>query len=224
MRVFFALLVLVTLALCAGRDQRVEPKRDPSPLANYLPRSVLSTGQRPVVFGMNGHRLVFARAYLFYSAQWSGGDVSELYLHALLPEIEPPTDSNLQEFERAGWGKKIDLSITDAHRLRDAAEVKAWDFSHIQPRSFTKIEYGLIRYNQRYIFSRDNLYVPVTPHPDIGYFECSIRDQVLISPDCEVGFYYDNDLYVNYAYSKDYLPRWREVHERVRRFIAEHSG
>lgn len=223
MRVLLVLLVLLALVLCEKSSHGTESKTNPSPMAAFLPRSTLNTDPTPVGFTINGRRFVFPKSHLYYAEQWSGGEVFEIFLHALLPEIEPPANLNLHEFQRAGWGKTIDLSLTDAHRVRDPAEVKAWWFSYIQPRSVTTIEHGLVRFNLRDNFADNNLYVPARPHSDIEYLRCDIKDEVLISPACEIDFYYDKDIFVNYAYSKDYLPRWREIHERVRRFIAEHS-
>lgn len=158
-----------------------------------------------------------------YAEDWPGGVKEELYVRALLPYLESPSEQNMHEFKRPGWSHKITLEITDARRLRDPAELKSWWHGLIQPRSLTKIEHGLVRFNLRDRFASGNLYLPVTPHPDIEYFHCDIKNNVLISPACDIDFFYDNQIHVNYTYSKDYLPRWQEIHERVRRFITEHS-
>ncbi len=223
MRVLLVLLAWLALVLWGKGAYGIESQTNPSPTAVFLPPFGLSTDPTPVAFTINGRRLVFPKAHLYYPEQWSGGEVSEIFLQALLPEIEPPSDLNLHEFKRAGWGKTIDLSLTDARRLRDPVEVKTWWFGFVQPRGVTTVEHGLVRFNLRDIFANENLYVPATPHPDIEYFRCNKKDQVVISPACDIDFYYDKQIHVNYTYSKDYLPQWREVHESIRRFIAEHS-
>jgi hypothetical protein len=76
-----------------------------------------------------------------------GAPVSEIFVNALLPDFEPPTKANLQEFLRAGHGRKIDVSFTDARRMRDMDAFKAWVFSYIQPRSVTIKRHGLVSFN-----------------------------------------------------------------------------
>lgn len=223
MRVLLVLLVLLTLVLWRANGHKTESEARPTSTPLALPRWTLTTDPTPAEFVIGESHFVFQKSYVSYAEDRSGGRKEELFLRALLPQIEPSMESNLDQFSRPGWGNKITLALTDARRLRDPAELKAWWFSLIQPRSVTRTEHGLVRFNLRDIFANDNLYVPVSPHPDIEYFHCDIKDKVLISPACEFDFYYDKDIHVNYAYSKDYLPRWREVHERVRRFIAEHS-
>jgi hypothetical protein len=192
--------------------------------SDYLPPSTFSTDPTPVHLVLNGHRLTFPRAYLQYQTQWAGGPVSEIFVEALLPDFEPPTKANLQEFLRAGHGRKIDVNLKDARQMRDMDDFKAWVFSYIQPRSVTRKRHGLVSFNTRGgVYSGMNIFIPEEPHPDIQFFECGIKIGLIVSPGCQVLFFYNPGIHVDYSYSRDFLPQWREIHDGVRRFIAQHT-
>jgi hypothetical protein len=192
--------------------------------SDYLPPSTFSTDPTPVHLVLNGHRLTFSRAHLQFQSQWAGGPVSEIFVEALLPDFEPPTKANLQEFLRAGHGRIIDVNFKDARRMRDMNAFKAWRFSYIQPRSVTIKMHGLVGFNTGGgAYSGMNIFIPEEPHPDIQFFECDIKIGLIVSPACQVLFFYSPDIHVDYSYSRDFLPQWRAIHDGVRRFIAQHS-
>ena len=192
--------------------------------SDYLPPSTVSTDPTPVHLVLNGHRLTFSRAHLQYQSQWAGGPVSEIFVNALLPGFEPPTKTNLQEFLRPGHGRIIDVNFTDARRLNDMNAYKAWRFSYIQPRSVTIKMHGLVGFNTSGgAYSGMNILIPEEPHPDIDFFECDIKIGLVVSPSCKVLFFYNSEVHVDYDYSRDFLPQWKEIHDGVRRFIAQHS-
>jgi hypothetical protein len=192
--------------------------------SDYLPPSTFSTDPTPVHLVLNGHRLTFSRAHLQYQSQWAGGPVSEIFVNALLPDFEPPTKANLQEFLRAGHGRIIDVNFTDSRRLNDINAYKAWRFSYIQPRSVTIKMHGLVGFNTGGgAYSGMNIFIPEEPHPDIEFFECDIKIGLVVSPSCKVLFFYNSEVHVDYDYSRDFLPQWKEIHDGVRHFIAQHS-
>jgi hypothetical protein len=192
--------------------------------SDYLPPSTFSTDPTPVRLLLNGHRLTFSRAHLQYQSQWAGGPVSEIFVNALLPDFEPPTKANLQEFFSRGYGRQIDVNLKDARRMRDMKAFKAWRFSYIQPRSVTSKMHGLVGFNTGGgAYSGMNIFIPEEPHPDIQFFECDIKIGLIVSPACQTLFFYNPDIHVDYIYSRDFLPQWKEIHEGVRRFIAQHS-
>jgi hypothetical protein len=161
---------------------------------------------------------------LQYTTQWEGGPVSEIFVNALLPDFEPPTKANLQEFLRPGHGRIIDVNFTDARRLNDMNAFKAWRFSYIQPRSVTIKMHGLIGFNTGGgAYFGMNIFIPEEPHPDIQFFECDIKIGLVVSPSCKVLFFYNSRVHVDYDYSRDFLPQWKEIHRGVRQFIAQHS-
>jgi hypothetical protein len=144
--------------------------------SDYLPPSTFSTDPTPVHLVLNGHRLTFSRAHLQYQSQWAGGPVSEIFVNALLPDFEPPTKANLQEFLRAGHGRKIDVNFTDARRMRDMDAFKAWVFSYIQPRSVTIKRHGLVSFNTGGgVYSGMNIFIPEEPHPDINFLSAASK-------------------------------------------------
>ena len=105
-----------------------------------------------------------------------GAPVSEIFVNALLPDFEPPTKANLQEFLRAGHGRKIDVNFTDARRMRDMDAFKAWVFSYIQPRSVTIKRHGLVSFNTGGgVYSGMNIFIPEEPHPDINFLSAASK-------------------------------------------------
>ena len=182
----------------------------------YLPAFALTTDPTPVEFTIRDRRFRVPKAYLEFKSEWTGGATDSLYLQALLPNMDPPSEKNLDEFKGIGMRNQILVTIENAEKWRELEDVDRWYLGEIV--ADTKVEIrglGLVRYNFAMRLRREQLFIPLDRHPHIRYFTCDVEDKFIKFPNCGVFFYWDRKINIAYHFSKDYLPRWREVHDSV---------
>ena len=123
MRIFFVALALVALALClrgGGTLKKVLRrttillwlgllgwtvwwlaqfyvviKAEREGRLFYLPAFALTTDPTPVEFTIRDRRFRVPKAYLEFKSEWTGGKTDLLFLQALLPSMDPPSNNNL---------------------------------------------------------------------------------------------------------------------------------
>ena len=185
----------------------------------YLPAFALTTDQTPVEFELRDRVLRVPKAYLKFKHQWDGGRRDEIFIKALLPDMEPPTDSNLEEFTKPGWNRKISIVIKNAEFRRELESVDKYYLGKIKPETRTSLADDLLQYDFHGNLGNE-LYIPSDRHPHLRYFTCSVADEYIVSPDCTADFYWSSKIHVSYSYSKTYLPDWQEVHRKVVSFVG----
>src|SRR5205814_1209187 len=114
----------------------------------YLPAFALTTDPTPVEFTIRERRFRVPKAYLEFKSEWTGGKTDSLFLQALLPSMDPPSNNNLDEFKSIGWRKQVLVTIENAMNWRELEDVDRWFLGEIV--ADTKIEfpeYGLVRYD-----------------------------------------------------------------------------
>src|SRR5882724_3980114 len=147
MRIFVAVLALVALAFCLRGERTLKKvlrrttivlllgllgwtvwwlaqlylviKAEREGRLFYLPAFALTTDRTPVDFTIRARRFRVPKAYLEFKSEWAGGATDSFHIQALLPNMEPPSDSNLAEFTSVGIGNKISIKIDDADRWRE---------------------------------------------------------------------------------------------------------
>lgn len=180
----------------------------------YLPTFALTTDRTPVEFTMRGYVFRIPKAYLEFTHQWEGGQAQEIFLQALLlPELEPPSEHNLEDFKKTGWVDEMGISIKNAENIA-MDSVDSYYLGEIKPGTRTQFNDDLFRYDLRGNRG-DQLYVPSEPHPHLRYFTCAIEERSVVSPSCEASFHLNDELYIRYIYSARHLEKWREIHSRV---------
>jgi hypothetical protein len=180
----------------------------------YLPAFALTTDRTPIDFTMRGFVFRIPKAYLTFTHQWEGGPVQEIFLQAILPKLEPPTEHNLDDFKKTGWVDEITISITDAELINDPEFVDSLYLGEIKPETRSKSNHSLLRY-EFYHSGGDELYIPAARHPQLRYFTCAIGDKFVVYPSCNASFYLNSKLYIEYSYGKQHLGEWQDVHRQV---------
>ena len=186
----------------------------------YLPAFALTTDRTPVDFTIRDRRFRVPKAYLEFKSEWAGGKVDALFLQALLPDMDPPSDANLEEFENPGWQNQVLITIEDAKNWRELEDVDRWFLGETV--ADTKIElpeYALVRYDFASRTRGEQLFIPINNHPQIRYFTCGVADEFVKSPSCDVFFYWDRKIHIHYIFSKEYLPRWQNVNDSVMHLV-----
>lgn len=185
----------------------------------YLPAFALTADPTPVEFTIRDRRFRVPKSYLLFKSAWAGGATDSIFLQALLPSMEPPSEWNLQEFRSAGWNHEILITIENAKNRRELESVDEWYLGRIRADTKIEVGHGLVRYDFVEEWRGDQLYAPLNRHPQIRYFTCSVEDEFVKSPSCEAFFYWDSKIHVDYTFSKNYLPRWEQVHDGVMRLV-----
>lgn len=154
--------------------------------------------------------------------------IDYINIDALLPDVEPVTEQNLEHFMRLGWGRKIRAYITHPRsfeyyfkytaptrleRLPDSPEVPG--MLHYRD-NMTEADIYLSHDHAvpELIFIRCPNYKPVPPHPS-----CEVATQYVYKTNAtEKGKTVSKitPFYLNYRFSRDYLPQWRKIDRKLR--------
>jgi len=152
--------------------------------------------------------------------------VDNVIVYALLPDLEPVTGKNKKDFTALGWGRKLDAYLTHS---------RSWEyyFKHSAPKTLERLPNlpdvpEMLHYkdkdNQDDIFlSHDNAV------PELTLIRCKHAEEAYQSPYCKVETQYRYEtpnnkngdkkitpFYLNYSFSRSYLPEWREIDRKLK--------
>lgn len=149
--------------------------------------------------------------------------VDNVIVYALLPDLEPVTEKNKNDFTVLGWGRKLDAYITHP---------RSWEyyFKYTAPKRLERLPddpqvLNMLHYkdnitHDEYFLSHDHAV------PELTRIRCPSWKSG-DSPYCEVETQYRHEInqiknnrftpfYLNYSFSRTYLPQWREIDRKLK--------
>ena len=155
-----------------------------------------ATSPRLVHLEIGDKAFAIPQNYIWSRDSWNGGKVDGVNMHALLPDLEPYTEANENEFKKPGWNKKISLMLSEHNIKGSRTTSTSMTRSEVYERIIRKKEitaapgpYGLTRqYKTPYLTSEKELYVGYK-HMVAYWVQCYQNDRVS-SPSCKTDVSY----------------------------------
>lgn len=174
---------------------------------------------------LDGTRYAIPVKYLY--REWKqGGEVVSFELVALLPDMEPKTMNNKEEFTKVkdGMGRRIQITLRKYGKPHPDFLGKYGDYSNkaiylqhelglYRAMGLNKPiaqKYGLHFYGKRY---SDELYIADDQSSGV-YFTCG-EDKEKYYPVCKTQVPYKGNVVLEYKFRKTYLKDWRSIQIRV---------
>lgn len=152
--------------------------------------------------------------------------VDNIIVYALLPDLEPVTEKNKEDFTALGWGRKLDAYLTHP---------RSWEyyFKYSAPSTLERLPdipemTGMQHYkdkdNQDDIFLSHDRAVP-----ELIFIRCKHAEESYQSPYCKVETQYRYEIvsnkngvkkatsfYLNYSFARSYLFQWRKIDSKLK--------
>ena len=143
--------------------------------------------------------------------------VDYLRFNALLPDMEPYTEDNAAEYNRPGWGNRVQISMTNRKKVD-------WEhyFRMVGPRLRQTTEPpelpGMIHYLDT--ARKHDIYLSHDhPTSDLVEVDCD-RPAPGMFPDCQVMTRYRNgEFHLEYAFAREHVTEWREIDRKVKALL-----
>jgi hypothetical protein len=135
-------------------------------------------------------------------------EVDYITIDALLPDLEPYTETNAAEFETPGWGRKIKASMTHLPRGDWAYYFKNFAYRLERLPDSPEVP-GMLHY-QDTLTKHEIFLSHDRPAPNLIFINC--RDTTNRPfPSCDVQTLYRNRFYFKYTFGRSFLSQWREI-------------
>lgn len=151
--------------------------------------------------------------------------VDNVIVYALLPDLEPVTEKNKEDFTALGWGRKLDAYITHP---------RSWEyfFKNFAATTLKRLPdspevAGMLHYKDVYDFNEIFLSHDHAT-PELTFIRCYMYKDAP-SPSCTVETQYRYEtshkknegkkitsFYLKYNFSRSYLPQWREIDRKLK--------
>jgi hypothetical protein len=151
--------------------------------------------------------------------------VDNVIVYALLPDLEPVTEKNKEDFTALGWGRKLDAYITHP---------RSWEyyFKYTAPKRLERLPddpqvLNMLHYKDN--ITQANIFLS-NDHavPELTFIECPYSKPTQY-PHCTVETQYRYEtsnnkngdkkitpFYLKYNFSRSYLPQWREIDRKLK--------
>lgn len=193
-----------------------------------------STSSRLVQLEIGDQAFAIPQNYIWSRDRWSGGRVSGVNMHALLPNFEPYTDATKAEFEKPGWNRRINFLLSEHNMPSGGAKTSSHGrkdiFNNRTTDSYNKLSiiireeeapYGLKRLvRQTDAKSGRELYIGHKKNGEFYWAECA-QDGTGFSPYCNAYLDISHQVYVDYSFSKYYLRDWSSIDDTVEVFFKQ---
>lgn len=152
--------------------------------------------------------------------------VDNIVVYALLPDLEPVTEKNKDDFTVLGWGRKLDAYITHQRSFKGFFEYHS-KYGELERLPNSPEVLGMLHYkdtiNQADIFLSHDYAVP-----ELTFIECPYSKPTQY-PHCTIETQYRYEIssnkngvkevtffYLKYNFSRSYLPQWREIDRKLK--------
>lgn len=171
--------------------------------------------------------------HIWSREDWNGGKVEGVNLQALLPDFEPYTEANRQEFDKPGWNRKMSFLLTE-HNItgslttstsmtrREVYERNLYDYSaqrKIEAQAYPG-PYGLTVQQRPPKNSDFELYVGQKRKGEFYWVEC-YPDQQGKFPSCHTYVEYSKQVTIRYTFAKSRLSDWQAIDDGVLNLIHQ---
>ena len=215
-----AILALVGVTLFASWSQHAS--NGSFPWTGLVFRAA-RTDSEPIHVRLDGRNYCIPANYL-EALLTPGVDQHDIMLAALLPDLEPKTGSNLDEFVNTpGWGRRmlihVDTGLTDLQLVLEIALQTGVEFHG--PMEQNGSLHGLTWHRpvgESAIRSRHDIFVHYEENIPSTYIQC-LRDENLRRLACYHDFYHDG-LYYTATYGRHLLKSWPEVQHGVAELLS----
>jgi hypothetical protein len=156
------------------------------------------------------------------TGQWSRPSrvrerVDYLRFNALLSDMAPYTEDNAAEYNRPGWGSRVQISMTDREKVD-----WVYYFNMVGPRLRQTTEPpdlpGMIHYVE--VDTGDDVYLSHDhPTSNLVRVDCRYAGAVPF-PSCKVTTRYRNgEFHLEYAFAREHIGDWREIDRKVKALL-----
>lgn len=209
-------VLLVGLIALAGHDAYGFSKGDVS--------------QEIVNIEIEGNHFAIPKGYIWFEGAWKGGKRDGVNMWTILPDMQPRTEANKNEFDGPGGFRDV-IGIL-LHRYNNpvtSQEGPNWQRKRKQQsfewkvKEFTQGEpvdgpYGFKLYRPRKPSRDGELLFRQLPDGSLYFIQCHTDSQGPF-PGCSSEIYLSDKLYIRYTYGKQHLKDWQAVDKKIRELI-----
>lgn len=191
-----------------------------------------STSDRLVRLEIGDKAFAIPQNHIWSRESWKGGRFDGVNLHALLPTLEPYTESNRKEFEKLGWNRKIVLSI-NAHNMPEMPTTRA---SMSRMEVYKRMMKSVDQQTPREVSDKEGPFgltyrMWTKPSPGDGqlyvgkkndgsfYWVLCIGKGRDKSPSCQTYVDYSKHVAIHYIFSIDLLSDWETIDNAIPNFV-----
>lgn len=202
-------------------------ERNHNPFVKVLTGGDTTFSTEPVLVKMGPTTLSIPRNYFsnypHYGGQTGVPDAVEFGIHGLLPDIEPISETNKEEFRQLGWGKKIRIifqsnTFPNMDTSRAAFDKRIFEsLVGADIRRGAKIEAGesdAAELGYKLVRSTSNLYFRGSVSKPRDLIVCAQKDENR-SPDCRRFLYIAPKVSADVSFSRNYLAQVKEIERRL---------
>ncbi len=185
-----------------------------------------STSPRLVRLEIGDKVFAIPQNHIWSRDRWQGGKVTGVNLQALLPNFEPYTEANKQEFEKPGWNRTIDLLLiqTDVYEKGKTSISRQQHYDLMlkksQKTAKEKGPFGLTKVHGIKWVMDDDFFIGKLPDGDFYWVMCD-PDGKHIAPSCKASVNYSDYTDLSYTFSKQYLSDWQTIDKKARNLIRQ---
>jgi len=195
-----------------------------------LANSLYVNSQEIVNIKIDGSSFAIPKGYMWYEGAWKGGKMSGVNLWALMPDMQPRTESNKGEFDGpGGFRGVVGVLLHQLYKPVSHEEGAAWQDKRKRQsfdwvvKEFTQgppIDgpYGFKMYKGTKSAAWGELLFRTLPDGSLHFIECHADSQGP-SPGCSAETYLSDKLFVRYTFGKPYLKDWQVIDQKVRQLI-----
>ena len=152
-----------------------------------------------------------------------GPDQRDLFIVALLPDLEARNHENRDEMARTrGWGRRIQMLITAIGDPPSNLANRYQTLSRYGPFERVGQAFGLtvMSNDERARFGRRELYIHLAGDLRAGFVSCRLPGDVP-SPSCRHEFIASDRFVVAATYGRAFLSEWQSIAERIERLFED---
>lgn len=196
----------------------------------FVQGNSVETSQGIVQLEINGTRFAIPKGYIWYKGAWKGGQRDGVNLWALLPDMQPRTETNKGQFDDVrGHGNVVGAvlyriakpvspdegSDWQAKRKRESFDRHVKEFAQ---GSAVDGPYGFKMYHTKNGSSLGELMFRHLPDGSLYFIDC-YADSAMPFPSCNVEGYVSDRLSFSYHFGKPHLKDWQAIDKNIRALI-----
>ncbi len=213
--VFAALFLIALLSFYLQQSQDETMARD-------LPFAVHPEPQENVRIGGKLYRVPGNYVRAVKEAEENQG--SEIAIHALLPDLDPYSARNWEEFEDYGANSSLLViylsgpGLTVGSEERMSRVYKGFLSSGAPWLSSFNLEHYTFRAGT--LYADQDLFVGRDDSDRLALFLCFREGPLVPSPGCSRTVLLDDKVMLTYRFRRNHMARWRELDSKVRHFVS----
>ncbi len=192
-----------------------------------------STSPRLVRLEIGDKVFAIPQNHIWSRDRWQDGKVTGVNLQALLPNFEPYTETNKQEFEKPGWNREISFLLSEHNIANSPTGKTSMTRKDVYERIIRSVSqqlkptkdfpgpFGLTLKKWIKPSPGDKeLYVGHKKNGDFYWIKCD-PDNPKEFPSCSTYIEYSKQVTIHYTFSKQYLSDWKTIDQGVLNLIHQ---